>query len=308
MNLLKSPKPHLQTIIQKANSEHNVEVKKMSPLKKLPIEEVEKLGYYDFMGYLEVPFFNIGGVGSIDKLGELLGLDENTRALEIGSGTGGNACYMANKFGCHVTGIDIAEQMVEQAQARAEELGLTDRVSFSLGNAYDLEFDDKSFDVVYTIFVSQFLDPSKAFSEFNRVLVAGGKLGINEMYMESEIPPEVKNRVEEGVRVFRDITQLPFNVRNDKEWRNFFEETGFVEVVMEKYPNSTRNIDAFRMVKEMGGWWRIMKTIWEMIVLALKSKKIRHLIGLISKGKEILVNDRVVSRYAGFILCVARKP
>jgi ubiquinone/menaquinone biosynthesis C-methylase UbiE len=280
----------------------------MSPKKKLPIEEVENMGYYDFMGYLEVPFFNIGGVGSIDQLGELLGLNENTRALEIGCGTGGNSCYMANKFGCHVTGIDIAEQMVEQAQARAEELGLTEKVSFKLGNAYDLDFEEGSFDVVYTIFVSQFLDPSKAFKEFNRVLVTGGRLGINEMYMESEIPPDVKDRVQEGVSVFRDITQLPFNVRTDSEWRNFFEENGFVDVVLEKFPNSSRSIDAFRMVKELGGWWRIMKTIWDMTVLAVKSKKIRHLIGLISKGKNTLVNDKVVSKYAGFILCVARKP
>jgi hypothetical protein len=41
--------------------------KNMQKLKKLPLEEIEKLGYYDFMGYLEVPFFNIGGVGSINR-------------------------------------------------------------------------------------------------------------------------------------------------------------------------------------------------------------------------------------------------
>ena len=252
------------------------------PLEKLPIEEVEKMGYYDFMGYLEVPFFNIGGVGSIDQLGELLGLNENTKALEIGCGTGGNSCYMANKFGCHVTGIDIAEQMVEQAQAKAVELGLTEKVSFKLGNAYELDFDEGSFDVVYTIFVSQFLDPDKVFKEFNRVLVQGGMLGINEMYMESEIPPEVEDRVREGVNVFRDITQLPFNVRTDTEWKNAFETNGFVDVELEKFPNASRSIDAFRMVNELGGWWKIVKILWEMTVLALKSKKIRHLFGLIN--------------------------
>ncbi|MCW4048360.1 MAG: hypothetical protein NWE89_01355 [Candidatus Bathyarchaeota archaeon] len=38
----------------------------MTPVKKeqLSIEEIEELGYYDFMGYMEVPFFNVGGVGS----------------------------------------------------------------------------------------------------------------------------------------------------------------------------------------------------------------------------------------------------
>ena len=31
------------------------------PKEPLSIKEIEELGYYDFMGYMEVPFFNIGG-------------------------------------------------------------------------------------------------------------------------------------------------------------------------------------------------------------------------------------------------------
>ena len=34
----------------------------------LSIEELEELSYYDFMGYMDVSFFNIGGVRSIDRL------------------------------------------------------------------------------------------------------------------------------------------------------------------------------------------------------------------------------------------------
>ena len=88
--------------------------------------------------------------------------------------------------------------MVTQAQLRAEELNLTDRVIFKAGNAYNLDFPDQVFDVVYTIFVSQFLDQPRAFKEFNRMLVSGGRLGINEMYKEDKIPEEVTNRVFEG--------------------------------------------------------------------------------------------------------------
>jgi ubiquinone/menaquinone biosynthesis C-methylase UbiE len=280
----------------------------MQKLKKLPIEEIEKLGYYDFMGYLEVPFFNIGGVGSIDKLAKLLGFEEGTRVLEVGCGTGGNACYLANKFGCHITGIDIAEQMVKQALLRAEELDLTDRVKFKLGNAYDLDFPDDSFDVVYTIFVSQFLDPSKAYKEFSRVLVSGGRLGINEMYREAEIPPEIKKNVDEGEQVFREMTELPFNIRSDVDWENHFINNGFINVEMNKFTNVARSGETLKMVKEMGGWWRIIKTLWEMLLLMAKSKRIRQRVGLIGKGKGILVNDRVNSRYIGYILCVGVKP
>lgn len=280
----------------------------MQKREKLPIEEIEKLGYYDFMGYLEVPFFNIGGIGSIDKLGRLLGLKEGDRVLEVGCGTGANACYLANMYGCNITGIDISEQMITQARLRAEALGLVDRVTFQLGDAYDLGFPDGSFDRVITIFVSQFLDPSKAFMEFSRVLVNGGRLGINEMFKESEIPPEIKIRVDEGEQLFKEMTELPFSMRSDTEWRQGFTDAGFINVEMVKFTNVARSGDALKMVNEIGGWWKIIKTIWEMLVIAARSKKIRQRIGLIGKGKGILVNDPVNSRYIGYILCFGYKP
>jgi hypothetical protein len=37
----------------------------------LSLEELEELSYYDFMGYMDVPVFNTGGVGSMDRLAEL---------------------------------------------------------------------------------------------------------------------------------------------------------------------------------------------------------------------------------------------
>jgi len=46
------------------------------PEDDLSIKELEELSYYDFMGYMDVPFFNIGGVGSIDRLAELCEIRE----------------------------------------------------------------------------------------------------------------------------------------------------------------------------------------------------------------------------------------
>ncbi|UCD73591.1 MAG: methyltransferase domain-containing protein, partial [Candidatus Bathyarchaeota archaeon] len=95
----------------------------------LSIKEIEELGYYDFMGYMEVPFFNIGGTSSLDRLAELCRLNQESRILVVGCGTGGNSCYLANKYGCQVVGIDIAEKMVKQAQERAKTLQLSDQVT-----------------------------------------------------------------------------------------------------------------------------------------------------------------------------------
>ena len=272
------------------------------------IEEIEELGYYDFMGYMGVPFFNIGGAASMDRLAELCRIDEDTVVLDVGCGTGGNSCYLAEKYGCRVVGIDIAEQMIRYAQKRAEDLRLTDHVSFQVGDAYGLEFPEGGFDAVLTVFTSQFLEPSRAFPEFHRVLRQGGYLGINEMYRADQVPPEAVERVDYGEQVFRELTDLPFTLRSPSVWREAFKAAGFTNTVVEEYSNYMGQAESLSMIEEIGGWGRFLSILWEMLVLAVRSGKIRRRYGKISKGKRVLLRDRVASKYIGYILCAGVKP
>jgi len=274
----------------------------------MTIEEIEGLGYYDFMGYMGVPFFNIGGAASMDRLAELCHVDGDAVVLDVGCGTGGNSCYLAEKYGCRVVGVDIAEHMIRYAEKRVEEMGLTDRVSFQVGDAYGLDFPEDSFDAVLTVFTSQFLDPARAFPEFHRVLKEGGRLGINEMYRADQVPPESVERVDYGERVFRELTDLPFTLRSPSVWREAFAAAGFTDVVVEEYSNYMGQAESLSMIEEVGGWGRFMGILWEMLVLALRSGKIRRRYGKISKGKSVLLRDKLASKYIGYVLCVGVKP
>jgi len=273
----------------------------------MTIEEIEGLGYYDFMGYMGVPFFNIGGAASMDRLAELCQVDRDAMVLDVGCGTGGNSCYLAEKYGCRVVGVDIAEHMIKYAMKRAEEMGLTDRVSFQVGDAYSLEFPEDGFDVVLTVFTSQFLDPTKAFPEFHRVLKEGGRLGVNEMYRADQVPPEAVERVDYGELVFRELTDLPFTLRSPSTWREAFTAAGFTDTVVEEHSNYMKQAESLSMIAEVGGWGRFMGILWEMLVLALRSGKIRRRYGKISEGKRVLLRDRVASKYIGYILCAGVK-
>jgi len=278
------------------------------PLYNPSLEELEELSYYDFMGYMDVPFFNIGGVGSIDRLAELCEIRENSKVLAVGCGTGGNSCYLAQTYGCHITGIDVAEHMIQKAQLRAEELNLTDRVIFQLGDAYNLQFPSDSFDVVLTVFVSQFLDKERAFPKFVRVMKNGGSLGINEMYKADEIPPEAIINVRESEQVFQELTELPFTLNSPTEWRQTFETATLTNIVVEEYPNFRQHGMSLKIVKEFGGWEKMVKTLGQMLLLAAKSKKIRSRFGKISKGKRLLLRDKVATKYIGYVLVVGKKP
>jgi len=275
------------------------------PREKLDIKEIEELGYYDFMGYLEVPFFNIGGASSMDKLIEMCGINGDSEVLEVGCGTGGNACYVARATGCHVTGIDIAEHMVAEAKNRAEKEGLADRVTFSVGDAYNLKYPDEVFDSVVTVFVSQFLDLERAFPEFLRVLKPGGRLGINEMSKMDAIPAEAVERVKYGEQVFRDLTGLPFNIRSNEEWMTQMRAAGYEEAACTMSTGVSYNLNT---ISEFGGWLKLLGTLAELAVLAARSSKLRKRMATISKGKGVLLRDKIASKYIGYILCVGAKP
>jgi len=273
----------------------------------LSIEEVENLGYYDFMGYVGVPFFNIGGFASIDRLAELCHITGGTRVLEVGCGTGANACYLAEKYGCTVVGVDLAEHMVQQATRRAAELGLADRATFRVGDAYHLDFPDATFDAVITVFVSQFLDPAKAFPEFSRVLRDGGRLGVNEMCRAEDVPPEATERVDASERTLCELTELPFTLRSPTTWSQAFNSAGFADVTLEEHPNSSQRPYSGNIIEEFGGWSKLAGTLWRILVYAVKSGKMRKRFAALSSAKRTLIQDGETSKYIGYVLGVGRK-
>lgn len=273
----------------------------------LSVEEVERLGYYDFMGYIGVPFFNIGGGASIDRLAEMCRIGAGTRILEVSCGTGTNACLLAERYGCSVVGIDIAEHMVAQARRRAEETGLADRVTFMVGDAYRLDFPDASFDAVVTVFVSQFLDPARAYPEFRRVLRPGGFLGVNEMYRDEDVPAEAKRKVDDAERLFRELTELPFTLRSPPAWRRAFEEAGFGDVAVEVHSNADEPPYTGDLVEVFGGWGKLLGTLWTIVGYTVRSSTMRKRFTMISEAKKTLLRDKETSKYIGYVLAVGVK-
>lgn len=97
------------------------------------------------------------------------------RALDLGTGAGFFA-FILHDLGCQVTGIDYSEKMLQNAYKNCERLGYSG-IRFHQMDAQDLQFDDESFDFIFTRNVTWTLpDPAKAYREMYRVLAAGGKL------------------------------------------------------------------------------------------------------------------------------------
>ena len=78
------------------------------------------------------------------------GVNASSLVLDIGSGRGNHSCALAQRFGCAVVGLDLAQIHIEQGRARAVQEGVSDRVSFVQGNIEALPFEDEGFDFLWS--------------------------------------------------------------------------------------------------------------------------------------------------------------
>jgi arsenite methyltransferase len=136
----------------------------------------------DSARYLLGESFHPGGTQLTHELGLRMKLGPHSRVLDVASGRGTSAFYLAETFGCHVIGVDLSEENIRLAQTEAAERGLTDRVSFLPGDAEHLPLPDAGFaTIVCECAFCTFPDKAAAAAEFFRVLAPGGLLGLTDL-------------------------------------------------------------------------------------------------------------------------------
>ena len=107
---------------------------------------------------------------------ERLAIVPGMQVLDVACGTGNLAIPAARK-GAHVTGIDIAANLLEQAGQRAAAEGLT--IPFDEGDAEDLPYSEASFDLVMSMFGAMFAPrPERVSAELTRVCRCGGTVAM----------------------------------------------------------------------------------------------------------------------------------
>jgi SAM-dependent methyltransferase len=106
-------------------------------------------------------------------------LAEDAKVLDIGCGPGTITAGLADRVPQgHVTGIDAAQSVIDQAREAA---GDRENLNFTTGDVYALDYPDDSFDVVHAHQVLQHLgDPVRALREMRRVARPGGLVAVRD--------------------------------------------------------------------------------------------------------------------------------
>ena len=124
--------------------------------------------------------------------GLLKRLNGDGKVLDLGSGYGGSARYLAGTFGCRVTCLNLSEVQNERNRTLNREQGLADRIRVLHGSFEAIPCDDNAFDLVWS--QDAFLHSDRrevVLQEIDRVLIPGGELIFTDPMQADDCPDGV---------------------------------------------------------------------------------------------------------------------
>ena len=133
--------------------------------------------------------FHTRGLAATAELAALAGITADMSVLDVGSGVGGPARFLAATYGCRVTGVDLSESFVDAARYLTERTGQGGQVSFQIASALELPFDDGRFNVALLQHVAMNIsDRALLYREIRRVLKSGGRFATFDVVLNSGEP------------------------------------------------------------------------------------------------------------------------
>jgi len=133
--------------------------------------------------------FHTRGLAATADLARLAAISASMSVLDVGSGVGGPARYLAAACGCRVTGVDLSEAFVDAARYLTARTGQSGQVSFETGDALNLPFDNGRFDAVFLQHVAMNIaDRARLYREIARVLKPGGKFATYDVVVKQGEP------------------------------------------------------------------------------------------------------------------------
>jgi ubiquinone/menaquinone biosynthesis C-methylase UbiE len=143
-----------------------------------------------------------GGLEAVQALADAACITGRHHVLDVCSGMGGPARWLAHTRGCRVTGLDFTRSRVEGARRLTARVGLAQRVDFVEGDATAMPLPDARFDVV----IAQegwchIADKPALIAEVARVLAPGGTLAFTDIVVIGGFTSDDARRLAEAMKM-----------------------------------------------------------------------------------------------------------
>lgn len=166
----------------------------------------------------------------VHRMGNLLGLDHESRLLDVACGMGTQDVYLWRNFSPHkIDALDVTWKHIEHGRHRVQAAGLDDHVRFHHGTATELPFPENHFSHILSIEGTVHFDTRQKFlHEAFRVLAPGGIVGITDYTLKRE-PRNAAERF--FVWLVCKLWKVPkANAITPQTYREHLREAGFVEI------------------------------------------------------------------------------
>ncbi|MDA1215707.1 MAG: methyltransferase domain-containing protein [Chloroflexi bacterium] len=242
-------------------------------------------------GWLLGDSWHPGGLKLTSRLAESAGVGPNSQVLDIGSGLGTSAVHLAVTTRSTVTGVTLEEKGVTAGCALAQRQGVSDRVTFVLGDILQAPLGNTQFDVAVAECVLSILpDKARALQHVKGLLAPGGRIAMTDVTVSGELPSELQSLLAVAGCVGG---ALPLS-----GYRALIEEEGFIVEQCEDLPETAGNFTRDIMGKLM------------MAELAVKLGKVAADMNIVDQAKSIraTIRDLVQRGVLSYGLLVARVP
>ncbi len=210
--------------------------------------------------------------GPAERLVAIAKIRPGQRILDIACGTGWATMAAARAVGDigKVTGIDIAEKMLEVARKKTEAAGLSN-IEYRTGDAESLDFHEGSFDtIVCASSIFLLADIVKALQEWRRVLRPGGKVAFSSFGGDFMRPAYTLflERLTKYDRMAPPTEQFGLRTSTPERCRELLKNAGFknIEVTSEQQGDYLHNLQDY--------WQEISSTIMRPRLLMIGPEKL----------------------------------
>ena len=189
-----------------------------------------------------------GGLEAVKALAASAGLVKGSRVLDVCSGMGGPARYIANSYGCDVVGLDINESRTLSANRLTEAVGLACQVEFICGDAVAMPLAENTF--THVISQEAFLhiqDKGSLFRNIMKVLGLKGRLVFTDWVASPNLSDREQSMLRSGMAAA--------GIHQESEYRKYILDAGFETVDSEDLSEWWAKIlrERFQMYRSKAG-------------------------------------------------------
>lgn len=181
---------------------------------------------HNFLARLGKTRLRPGGKKGTDWLIANGDFNKDKKVLEVACNMGTTAIGLAERFGCHIEGVDLDEQALAKAQKNISEAKLDNLIHVQRANAMKLPFADSSFDIVINEAMLTMLPleaKRKAVTEYFRVLKPGGFLLTHDVML-------LEHNEAQILATLREVINVSITPLTKEGWKDLFKQAGFGNV------------------------------------------------------------------------------